>query len=132
MQLAARLRQSVQGCALHLHGPVQAWQAIEEAAQAGTLHAAEVAGLAIEACQRRLRALASEAVPSDDPRIRKEQITQRFIAALFGQHRPPDDSREAETAAVAGALAPPPAPGAATAAGDAVSQGELDAVRYGP
>jgi hypothetical protein len=90
--LAARLRQSVQGCALHLHGPVQAWQAIEEAARAGKLSAVEVASLAVEAGRLRLVALASEAVPGDDPRVRKERLAIRFIAALFGLIRPNDDA----------------------------------------
>lgn len=83
--LAARLRQAVQGCALHLHGPVQAWQAIQEAARAGKLNAADVATMALEACRLRLTALGNEAVPGDDPRVRKEQSTIDFIAALFSR-----------------------------------------------
>ena len=92
--LAARLRQSVQGCALHPHGPVQAGQAIEEAARAGKLSAAEVASLAIEACRLRLVTLGSEAVAAGDPRVRKERLAIRFIAALFGRIRPNDEASD--------------------------------------
>lgn len=81
--LAARLRQSVQGCTLHLHGPVQSWAAIEQACCEGTATYEEVARFAIEACARRIDELRKEGVPADDKRMLKELKTCDFITRLL-------------------------------------------------
>ncbi|MBX9884121.1 MAG: hypothetical protein K2X68_04025, partial [Novosphingobium sp.] len=49
-QLAARLRQSVQGCTLHPGGPVQSWGAVVAAGKAGRVDPAEVVRQAIRSC----------------------------------------------------------------------------------
>lgn len=82
-ELAARLRQSIQGCAVHNHGPVQAWAAIEQAQQEGLVNAMEVARLAIESCQARIRDLQSAGAGPSDTRIQKEELTLSFIENLF-------------------------------------------------
>lgn len=81
--LAARLRQSIQGCTLHIHGPIQAWQAIEQAKAEGTVKAEEVARLASEACTERIRQLRQEGVDPGDVRVRKEELTRAFIEKLL-------------------------------------------------
>lgn len=81
--LAARLRQAVQGCTLHPNGPVQAWQAIEDAVLSGEVAAADVARLAAEACDARIEELQRQGAAEGDPRLRKEEIARRFIRRLF-------------------------------------------------
>jgi len=81
--LAARFRQSVQGCSLHLHGPVQAWAAIEDACKQGQTNREDVANEAIVSSTKRIEALLSEGVPDDDPRILKEKLTRSFIERLL-------------------------------------------------
>ncbi len=81
--LAARLRQSIQGCTLHMHGPVQAWASIEEARAEGTVRTEEVAKLAVEACTKRIAELREEGVGPDDPRVRKEELTRAFIEKIL-------------------------------------------------
>lgn len=80
--LAARLRQSIQGCTLHLHGPVQAWASIEEARARG-VRAEDVARHAVEACTRRIAELKAEGVTDGDPRVRKEELTRAFIERIL-------------------------------------------------
>lgn len=82
--LAARLRQAVQGCTIHIHGPVQAWAAVESAVFAGHTTRQEVATVAIAASFRRLAELQTMGVPADDPRRVKELLTAQFIRALLG------------------------------------------------
>lgn len=82
-QLAARLRQSIQGCTLHLHGPVQAWVAIEQASQKKEASPTDVAKIAIESSTKRIEELLAEGVSPDDPRIIKEKLTRSFIERLL-------------------------------------------------
>lgn len=82
-QLVERLRQAVQGCTVHTHGPVQAWKAIDDAVRAGDVSLAEVLDHARAMSIRRRASLQSEGVPDDDPRSRKETTTQAFIEALL-------------------------------------------------
>lgn len=81
--LAIRLRQSIQGCTLHLHGPVQAWASIEEARVQGKVRAEDVAKHASDACTKRISELLAEGVGPDDPRIRKEELTRAFIEKIL-------------------------------------------------
>ena len=81
--LAARLRQAVQGCTYHIQGPVMAWDEIERASQDGRVQPAEVARLASEACSRRIAELREAGMRDDDPSMRKELLTQRFISKLL-------------------------------------------------
>lgn len=82
-ELAARLRQSIQGCSIHIHGPIQAWRAIEEACAEGSAEMQDVAKIAIEACRRRIADLQSAGVDSNDQRIKKEELTCAFIEKLL-------------------------------------------------
>lgn len=86
--LAARLRQAVQGCTIHIHGPVQAWAAVEQAVFQGHTTRQEVATIAIAASHRRLAELAQMGVPADDPRRVKELLSAQFVRALFGPEAP--------------------------------------------
>jgi hypothetical protein len=81
--LAARLRQSIQGCVIHNHGPVQAWAAIQQAQRDGSIDAEEVARLAIESCRSRIAELKSAGAGPNDTRIQKEELTSSFIESLF-------------------------------------------------
>ena len=81
--LAARLRQSIQGCSIHQHGPIQAWVAIEEASSEDRAIAAEVAAIAAKDCAKRIDELKAAGVSDSDPRIRKEELTRAFIERLF-------------------------------------------------
>ncbi|MBC7713841.1 MAG: hypothetical protein H7177_10910 [Rhizobacter sp.] len=82
-ELAARLRQSVQGCTIHLHGPVQAWVALNEASQNNGINIASVKKIASEASAERINALVLSGVSLNDPRIIKEEITKAFIEKLL-------------------------------------------------
>lgn len=82
-QLAARLRQSVQGCTLHIHGPVQSWAAIEQACAQGQTTYDEVAEHAIESCTRRIDELIKEGTAADDKRVAKELTTRAFVERLL-------------------------------------------------
>lgn len=82
-ELAARLRQSVQGCSIHNHGPIQAWAAIESACSEGSIHIEDVAKLAIEACANRIADLLESGVDVGDQRIKKEELTRAFIERLL-------------------------------------------------
>jgi hypothetical protein len=82
--LAARLRQAIQGCSQHIHGPVQAWAEIEAAQESGLVSAREIVRLASDACSRRIADLLENGVPNSDPRIRKEELTRAFIEKLLG------------------------------------------------
>jgi hypothetical protein len=82
-QLAARLRQSVQGCTLHSHGPVQAWMAIENACEQGHVTHQEIAQIIVEGCTNRIESLEQEGVDAQDPRILKEKTTMEFIKKLL-------------------------------------------------
>lgn len=81
--LAVRLRQSIQGCTLHIHGPVQAWASIEDAHIEGAIRTEEVAKYAVEACTKRISELRAEGVSPEDPRIRKEELTRAFIEKIL-------------------------------------------------
>ncbi len=81
--LAARLRQAIQGCTMHSHGPVQAWNAIEEANRAGLIDRALIVRLAVDACDARVAELRRQGISDGDVRIRKETITKSFILSLF-------------------------------------------------
>lgn len=83
--LASRLRQAIQGCSIHNHGPVQAWAAIERASAEGLVQSAEVARWAIQACVERIRVLKEQGAGPSDLRIQKEEITRAFIEKLFAQ-----------------------------------------------
>jgi hypothetical protein len=82
-QLAARFRQSVQGCTLHLHGPVQAWVTIEDACEQGQASREDVANEAIKSSTTRIESLLNDGVSGDDPRIKKEKLTRLFIQRLL-------------------------------------------------
>jgi hypothetical protein len=82
--LAARLRQAVQGCSYHIQGPVQAWAAIEAATAEGEADPREVARVATASCARRVAELRAAGARDDDPAVRKEQLTLRFIEKLLG------------------------------------------------
>lgn len=82
-ELAARLRQAIQGCSLHIHGPVQAWAEVMEACGEGNASSREIAEIAMTACRRRVEELRAEGVASDDPRIHKEELTRAFIEKLL-------------------------------------------------
>lgn len=82
-QLASRLRQSIQGCTNHNHGPVQAWQAITEAVLSDNIISQDVGKIAIEACSNRIIELMKNGVSKDDIRIKKEELTRDFIKKLL-------------------------------------------------
>lgn len=82
-QLALRLRQSVQGCTLHLHGPVQAWAAVERACTEGSANRQQVAQYVIDSCTGRINELVTNGVAPDDQRILKEQKTRSFVQHLL-------------------------------------------------
>lgn len=81
--LAIRLRQAIQGCTVHMHGPIQAWQAIEDARSAGIVDFHAVAKFASDACDARMTELRKQGISENDLRIKKELITKKFILALF-------------------------------------------------
>ncbi|HUP56043.1 MAG TPA: hypothetical protein VM598_01230 [Bdellovibrionota bacterium] len=81
--LAQRLRQSVQGCAVHSHGPIQSWAEIMSACSDGKADVEEVASLAIEACSRRIEELRKKGVSPTDPSLTKEELTRAFMERLF-------------------------------------------------
>jgi Protein of unknown function (DUF3050) len=81
--LAARLRQAVQGCTTHLHGPVQAWREIRRESDRGAASLEEVQSAAIAACDARIAELREQGVTPEDPRMRKETDTRDFIVTLF-------------------------------------------------
>lgn len=77
--LAARLRSAVQGCTVHIHGPVQALeQAWSEAADPYAV-LVEVQRL----CLHRIDELLAEGVPVNDPSIRKEERTSWFCGLIL-------------------------------------------------
>ena len=78
--LAQRLRQAVQGCTVHLHGPVQAWHAVMEAGDG--YMACGVVEEAIEASAIKMRELREAGVSEQDPRYRKEVLTVEFLRTL--------------------------------------------------
>lgn len=82
-QLAARLRQAVQGCCQHLHGPVQAWRAVREAHDADQVDEQVVARAVIAQCEGRIAELVEIGAQEGDPRILKERYTAAFVQALF-------------------------------------------------
>lgn len=82
-ELSSRLRQAIQGCTLHNHGPVQAWHLINEKHKAGEICKSNIARNAITSCEHRIEQLISDGVSATDPRIIKEKITQEFISDLF-------------------------------------------------
>ncbi len=81
--LALRLRNAVQGCSIHIHGPVQAWAAVMEAAAIGEVELRSVAEFAIGASRKRLQDLRELGAKSDDERVRKEELTIAFIEKLL-------------------------------------------------
>lgn len=82
-QLASRLRQAVQGCTLHLHGPVQAWAAVEQACLEGKASREEVAQYVIKSCTNRIEELLAAGIAHDDLRILKERKTRKFVERLL-------------------------------------------------
>ena len=82
--LAARFRQAVQGCTLHIHGPVQAWRAVVDAAEDGTVEYAEVGRRVCGLSFAKVATMRGQGVTEDDPRIAKERSVAAFAAALFG------------------------------------------------
>lgn len=83
-KLAGRLRQAIQGCSVHSHGPVQAWAAIEQACADGKAEARVVAEIATEACRLRILELEADGTAETDLRIKKERLTLAFIQKLLG------------------------------------------------
>lgn len=83
IDLANRLRQAVQGCTLHSHGPVQALMAINQAAKDGRATYNEVAGIAISSCTQRVNKLLAEGMSENDPSVLKELNTRAFIQDLL-------------------------------------------------
>lgn len=83
VQLAKRLRQAVQGCTVHQHGPVQAWSAIQEAVACGEVSLEEVEKIALEACRSRVHDLSRQGATDDDRRVLKENQTHDFIKSLL-------------------------------------------------
>lgn len=79
--LADRLRVAVQGCTLHIHGPVQAWRAIE-ALDDDLLTAAVLAHITRRSTAKMLD-LSQSGVAPDDARVRKEVDTIGFCWALL-------------------------------------------------
>jgi hypothetical protein len=82
-ELAVRLRQSIQGCTTHSHGPIQTWAAIEEASFTGSVQVEEIARLAIAACIQRIGELERAGVAGTDQRVKKEELTRAFIERLL-------------------------------------------------
>ena len=82
-ELAESLRQSVQGCVIHAHGPVQAWARIMEAQQQGSASAAEVLEHISAASAARLTELRRQGAEASDPRIHKEELTLSFVEKLL-------------------------------------------------
>ena len=81
-QLAARLRQAVQGCTLHPNGPVQSWSAVLAAGKAGRVDPVEVVRQAIRSCLGRADELRAAGVAEDDPRVRKELVASSFLTTM--------------------------------------------------
>lgn len=81
--LAARLRQAIQSCSMHNHGPVQAWAAIEDACRDGAVKVSDVATRAMAECTARIEELKAAGIPPHDPRIKKEELTRAFIEHLL-------------------------------------------------
>ena len=81
--LAFRLRQSVQGCTLHLHGPVQAWAAVEKACEEGLANRTQVAQYVIDSCSHRIDELLASGIREDDQRVFKEKKTRAFVERLL-------------------------------------------------
>lgn len=98
MQLAERLRQAVQGCTLHPHGPLQAFAQIQDARRAGMTTATAVLAQVGSCCSRRLRQLQALGVGRDDPRWRKELAAAEFCTALLRETG--SMSKQPETPAV--------------------------------
>lgn len=82
-ELAETLRQSVQGCVIHAHGPVQAWARIMEAQQRGSASAAEVLAHISAASEAHLKELRRQGAEASDPRIHKEELTLKFVEKLL-------------------------------------------------
>jgi hypothetical protein len=76
--LADRLRIAVQGCTLHIHGPVQAWAAIDDAGVE-----AEVLRIVTDKSREKMRSMAADGVSEGDPRMVKEFLTIGFCRALL-------------------------------------------------
>lgn len=68
---------------MHIHGPVQAWAAIDEACSDGAAKREDIARLAMEACTKRIHDLEREGVDANDQRIKKEKLTRAFIERLL-------------------------------------------------
>ncbi len=81
--LVARLRQAVQGCTLHGHGPVHAWTAIDRSVANGSVSLASLQATARDVAEMRRATLAAEGVSDTDTRWRKEVVTEAFIDKLL-------------------------------------------------
>jgi len=82
-KFADRIRQGVQGCTIHLHGPVQTWRAIMDAEKKGLATKGGVLDNARDACRTRLADLVREGAAEDDPRVVKEKLTLDFLENLL-------------------------------------------------
>jgi hypothetical protein len=83
--LVARLRQAVQGCTLHGHGPVHAWTAINRSVANGSVTMTTLQATARNLAETRRADLAVEGVTNTDPRWRKEVVTGTFIEKLLSE-----------------------------------------------
>lgn len=84
LALAARLRQSLQGCTQHIHGPVAAFGEIRTQAATYGVRVLVVRYLVAHAARERIQALVAAGVGRTDPRYRKEVAVAEFSNALLG------------------------------------------------
>jgi hypothetical protein len=83
LELANRLRQAVQGCTVHTHGPIQAWLVIDQAARKGELAKKDIAKIVIQMCDDRIKELKLTGLKGSNIAIQKEIDTKKFIQELF-------------------------------------------------
>ncbi len=83
LDFANRLRQAVQGCTVHTHGPIQAWLVIDQASARGEVEKKNVAQLVIKMCDDRICELKSTGLSDSNMAIQKEFETKKFIQELF-------------------------------------------------
>lgn len=82
-ELAQQLRQSVQGCSQHLHGPVQAWHQLRQKFPDDFEKQKEVAILAVDESLEKIARLFKQGYGKDDPSVQKEIITADFLRSLY-------------------------------------------------
>ena len=81
--LAMRFRQAVQGCTLHLHGPVAAFCEVQKQARDNGVRLDVVRELITTRSRMRQITLTAAGVSAADPRQRKELAVAEFTEALF-------------------------------------------------